>query len=132
MKIRIILLSVFALVVLVAGAAFVLRQAEPRKSKLPTEPKEILQFTSGGHVLGFAKNCVYVATGSHALRVEFVNAHPTSPISAGVPRDGNNTNKASPLSRVTYSNLWNGVTLTYDAPGGAIARSTYRLEPYTT
>ncbi len=124
------LFFLFALVFLVAGAASSLRQTEPLKFKRSAEPQEMLQFTSGGHVLGFSRNCVYVATGSHALRVEFVNAHPTSPISAGVPSDGNATRKASPLSRVTYSNLWDGVTLTYDAPGGAIARSTYRLEPY--
>jgi hypothetical protein len=36
---------------------------------------------------------------------------------------------AMPLTSVTYPNLWDGVTLTYDATG--IVRSTYRLEPYT-
>ena len=31
---------------------------------------------------------------------------------------------------VTYLNLWDGVTLIYDAPSGAVVRSTYRLEPH--
>jgi uncharacterized repeat protein (TIGR02543 family) len=130
MKMRIILLRVFALVVLVAGAAFALQQAEPRKSKLPTEPKQILQFTSGGHILGFAKDCVYVASGSHALRVEFVNSRSTNPLSAASATDTRSDKKAAPLSQVSYASLWDGVTLTYDAPNGAIARTTYRLEPY--
>jgi hypothetical protein len=34
------------------------------------------------------------------------------------------------LSQVTYSNLWDGITLSYDAPRGAVIRSTYRVEPH--
>ena len=95
------------------------------KYDLPA-PNNILQFTSGGHVLGFAADAVYVASGSHALRVQFVNPRTTNPVSAAAP-DG--AQRAAPLSQVTYPNLWDGVTLTYDAPGDAIVRSTYRIEP---
>ena len=90
-------------------------------------PSDILQFTSGGHILGFAADAVYVASGSHALRVEFVNPRATKPLSA-VERNGEQ--RAAPLSQVIYPNLWDGVTLTYDAPSGAVVRSTYRVEPY--
>jgi hypothetical protein len=83
---------------------------------------EILQFTSAGHVLGFEPSGMYAATGSHALRVEFVEANAVTPSSANASNEG-----AMPLTSVTYSNLWDGVTLTYDATG--IVRSTYRLEP---
>src|SRR5436309_1518245 len=44
---------------------------------------DMLQFTSGGQVLGFAADGIYVAGGSHALRVGFVNAGETKPFSDG-------------------------------------------------
>jgi hypothetical protein len=92
-----------------------------------TAPNDILQFASGGHVLGFASDAVYVAGGSHALRVQFVNPRKTHPISTAEPKG---TQRAASLSQVTYPNLWDGVTLTYDAPSGAVVRSTYRIEPH--
>jgi hypothetical protein len=88
-------------------------------------PHDVLQFASGGHILGFAADALYVASGSHALRVQFVNARPTTPVGA-VASDG--AQGAPRLSQVTYPNLWDGITLSYDAPGGAITRSTYRIE----
>jgi len=74
-----------------------------------------LQFTSGGHVVGFTAKDVLVATGSHALRIEFVGAHGVEPIAAGAaapdgkaaPPEG----KAAPLTRVTYPGIWSGITL---------------------
>jgi hypothetical protein len=33
---------------------------------------------------------------------------------------------------VTYPDLWDGITLTYDAPEGGIVRSTYMLAPYAS
>ena len=33
------------------------------------------------------------------------------------------------FQRWTIPNLWDGVTLSYDAPNGTIARSTYRVDP---
>jgi hypothetical protein len=109
---------------------FTVRQGEVTKTAHLAAPKDVLQFTSGGQVLGFAKTGVYVASGSHALRVEFVNSHSTTPLSTTSPSETGKTKAAPPLSRVTYPNLWDGVTLTYDAPNGAVARSNYRLEPY--
>jgi hypothetical protein len=89
-------------------------------------PHDILQFASGRHVLGFAADALYVASGSHALRVQFVNARPTTPVGVAVSAGAQGTPQ---LSRVTYPNLWDGITLTYDAPSGAVVRSTYRIEP---
>ena len=40
---------------------------------------ELLQFTAGGHVLGFGSDSVYAASSDHALRVEFVDALGSSP-----------------------------------------------------
>jgi hypothetical protein len=93
----------------------------------PTAPNDILQFTSGGHILGFAADGVYMASGSHVLRVQFVAPCKTSPVSAVAPDEAQ---RGAPLSQVTYPNLWDGVTLTYDAPKGAVVRSTYRIEPH--
>src|SRR5437762_14247829 len=111
--------SSFALVtigILATVTAFTIRQGAVTKTAHVTASRDILQFTSGGHVLGFAKSSVYVANGSHALRVEFINAHSTTPLSTTSANDTGDTKVAPPLSRVTYPNLWDGVTLTYDAP----------------
>src|SRR5262249_40852689 len=37
--------------------------------------------------------------------------------------------KAAPLGRVTYASVWDGISVTYDAPGSGIARSTWTLAP---
>src|SRR5436190_7845723 len=123
-------LALVTIGILATATAFTIREGQVSKTAHPTAPHDVLQFTSGRHVLGFATDGVYVATGSHALRVEFVDAHLTSPAGAPAPTGANSDKKATPLSQVTYPNLWDGVTLTYDAPTGAIARSTYRIEPY--
>jgi hypothetical protein len=89
----------------------------------------LLQFTSGGHILGFAADAVYVASGSYAYRVEFVEANLVSPIAERESQSAEPINRAVPLTQVTYPNLWQGVTLTYDAPADGILRSAYRIEP---
>lgn len=88
---------------------------------------ELLQFTAGGHVLGFAPDSVYMASGSHALHVEFVGAQDVSP-QADAASEGEQ-GEALPLSHVTYVGLWEGVTLSYDAVSGGVAESTYVLDP---
>ena len=85
---------------------------------------QMLQFTAGGHVLGFSSSGIYAATGSHALHVDFVGANSVQP-QAEAPSTGG---KAAPLSRVQYPDLWQGIRLIYDAPPGGILRSTYQLE----
>ncbi len=92
----------------------------------PTTPPELLQFQSGGHVLGFTPAGMYLSNGTYALRVEFVEANPVVPQAANSApaTDG----AAPPLTQVTYPNLWPGISLTYDA-GGGLARSTYSLAP---
>jgi len=95
-------------------------------SSMVAAPAKLLQFTSAGHVLGFDLGGMVATTGRRALRVEFVEANAVRP-QAG--EDLSILAAAAPtFTSVTYSNLWNGVTLTYDATG--IVRSTYHLEPY--
>ncbi|OQY99799.1 MAG: hypothetical protein B6D41_00720, partial [Chloroflexi bacterium UTCFX4] len=90
----------------------------------------ILAFTSGGHALGFRADAMFAANRDHALRVEFVNANAVSPQANDAVARNDSTRGAPALTRVTYPNLWNGVTLAYDAPDGAILRSTYTLQPF--
>ena len=91
---------------------------------------DLLQATSGGHVLGFQPGAMVVSNGTYALRVEFLGAADVAPKTsqedAGAPaRSGQ---AALPLTQVTYRDLWPGVSLRYDA-GGGILRSTYTLAP---
>jgi len=91
----------------------------------------MLQFTAGGHVLGFAPEAAWLAAGSHALRVGFAGANAVTPASAGStaasPLGGKGQKGAAPLGRVTYNNLWDGISLTYEAADGAVVKSTYHL-----
>jgi hypothetical protein len=89
-------------------------------------PADLLQFSSGGHVLGFTAGGMYAATGSHALHVDFAGANAVQPqADSPVRSDG----KAAPLSQVTYANLWDGITLSYTANAGSIFTTTYTLAP---
>jgi hypothetical protein len=86
------------------------------------------QFTAGGHVLGFAAGSVLVATGSHALKVEFVNANPVGPQSDQPGGDGKD-NKAPALTEVRYPGLWQGIDLAYKSDPKGIAETVWKVEP---
>lgn len=89
-----------------------------------------LQFTEGGHVLGFRKGDMLIASVDHALKVEFLNARPISPTILGVPQDAEkNRGTVGPLSKITYSDLWNGVTLVYEKHCTGVIQSTYIVQP---
>jgi len=75
--------------------------AEVATTAIQRSDPTLLQFVSAGHVLGFAQNSVYVAGGTHALRVEFVNAYLTAPISVSPRRE---TTHAAPLAWQELSN----------------------------
>jgi hypothetical protein len=90
-------------------------------------PSVDLQVTSAGHVLAFTPDAVHIVSGSHALRIEFVDSCAIDPISAS---PANNAKGSSVFSQVTYANLWEGVSLIYDVPVAGIVRSTYQLAPH--
>jgi hypothetical protein len=90
---------------------------------------EIKPYTAGGHVLGFRKGEMFVASGDHALRVEYVNARPVSPREEAKSQDPESSHQAAqPLGKVSYPNLWDGVTLVYENHGSGVVKSTYRIE----
>ncbi|HET9908129.1 MAG TPA: hypothetical protein VFQ23_15870, partial [Anaerolineales bacterium] len=113
---------------------FMLGLAGPAHAKksLPVEYAKtddapfLLEFTSGGHALGFRSQGMYAATGTHALSVDFVGANPVSPI-ADTPPSTNG--QASVLSKVSYANLWKGISLEYTATQGGVYMTTYELAP---
>jgi len=88
--------------------------AMPGKEAPPANT--LLQFTSGGHVMGFTPNKVYIAGMGHALTEEFINSNIVTP---------------KPLSsdKIIYENLWKGINLTYEARKAGIAESIYTVHP---
>jgi hypothetical protein len=100
------------------SAALVALTAKP-------EAPELLQFTAGGHALGFAADGVYAATGSHALHVEFVGGSGVQPQSTSPSDEG----QADALEQVTFAGLWDGIDLSFDAEAGGIYATTYTIKP---
>ena len=118
-------LHLFVIAFLLVGA-FILTPERAAQAATPTEPSDLLQFTAAGHVLGFQAEGVYVAAGDHMLRVEFVSASGIAPVTDQIPSgDG----QAQPLGQVTYTDLWPGISLSYEHVAGGIVRSSYLLEP---
>jgi len=83
----------------------------------------LLQYTGGGHVLGFSEGEFYVVTGDHALKVEFVNSLAVQPVAESI---GSGQNVA-PLDKVTYNGIWKDIDIAYTSVVDGIAESTYYL-----
>ena len=66
------------------------------------------------------------ATGSHALRVDFVNANSIQPQAEA---SASTDSQFATLARVTYAGLWEKVSLEYAASAGSIYTTTYTLAP---
>jgi hypothetical protein len=94
------------------------------KDESPQRSAASLQFTSGDSVLGFTSQKMYMASLRQALSVEFVDANDVMPLS-DTPALTNG--KPSPLSKVTYTNLWDGVNVIYESTIGGVAKSSYIL-----
>jgi hypothetical protein len=89
--------------------------------------EKMLQFTSSGHVLGFSPGGVMIASGGHMLKTEFIGSNAVAPqADAAVPAESSAA-MASPHSRVTYHDVWDGVTVAYEATPSSIVESTYYL-----
>ncbi len=98
-----------------------------------TAPAPLMQFVSGGHIIGFQPTQVIVAALDHALRIEFVGTAGVMPVAAGVDESalsiGPGIRQAQPLGVVSYPGLWRGVTVEYRASRGSILKSTYTVAP---
>ncbi|MBU1737076.1 MAG: fibronectin type III domain-containing protein [Proteobacteria bacterium] len=92
---------------------------------------ELLQFTTGGHVLGFSDSGVVVAGGNHAVKVDFVGAAKVLPtVNEGNTFSTETVRGVPILNRVTYDNLWDKITLKYDRTESGLVESTYHISPH--
>ena len=113
-------------IALILVGALSLTPGRAKQVAMSTESSDLLQFTAAGHVLGFQAEGVYVAAGDHMLRVEFAGTHGVKPVADQMP---SGDEQAQPLGRVTYADLWPGISLSYEHVAGGIVESSYLLEP---
>jgi len=97
--------------------------AEPAKA---VETPSLLQFTAGGHVLGFAPGKVYLAGLDHALTVEFVGGQGNAPVGAAASTQAGST---PALGRVIYQGAWRGVDVIYTSAQSGLSESSYIVQP---
>jgi hypothetical protein len=121
-------LLVLVVTLSIAGPADAVWVAFSKQAKA-VKAAPLLQFTSGGHALGFTAQAMYAATGSHALHVDFLGARNIQPQADSSTNASNGHSLAAPLSRVSYPGLWDGIDLLYTAAAGGIYTSTYTLAP---
>ncbi len=100
--------------------------AAGRNQAVTEADSALLQFSSNGHILGFASDSVYLASGDHMLRESFAG---TAGVTPSADQAAGSSESVQPLQRVQYSDLWPGIDLVYDAPAGGILRSTYTIAP---
>lgn len=122
---RFVLFSVvdnsFFLFIILCAILFVPWQ--PVQAAIP-DRQDVLQFTASGHVLGFQPDGLYVVGSDHMFHVGFVDAFAVKP-EAG---DGlQNEKKDSPLTHVSYHDLWPGISLHYEVAASGIAESTWEI-----
>ncbi|MFC1925011.1 Ig-like domain-containing protein, partial [Chloroflexota bacterium] len=89
---------------------------------------ELLQFTSSGHILGFSRDNMIIASASHMLRIDFLDSRAVAPQADSGLSTESSIGAASPLGKVTYQDIWDGVTLVYEAAGVSIVKSTYYVD----
>ena len=91
------------------------------------------QFRSGGHVLGFKPDRVYITGMGFALIEEFVGTEGCRPIAGPVENslrpDTGSTPGDYPWQRVEYPEIWRGISAIYEARQGIIAESTFKVQP---
>jgi len=120
----ILFVVVFMLTMVGPAVAAPASVAEPTKAGTPS----LLQFSAGGHVLGFTPNKVYLAGLDHALTVEFVGGQGNAPVGAAAATSAQ-ANAAPALRQVTYPVAWPGVDVIYTASQAGIAESSYIVQP---
>ncbi len=94
-----------------------------------TPANNLLQFRAGNHILGFAPTKAYLASVDHALTIEFLGTKGVVPRAEGDASASGSTTKAQSLKKVVYQNLWDGISLTYEATKDGITESTYQIAP---
>ncbi|HUT22358.1 MAG TPA: SBBP repeat-containing protein [Candidatus Bipolaricaulota bacterium] len=111
-----------------AGAIMLQLTSATPDSAVKIGEEKLLQFTSEGHVVGFDKDGLIVASARHMLKVDFLNSNAVSPEADDGVLAENNIDQALPLNRVTYTNVWDGITVAYEANEQSIVKSTYYID----
>ena len=79
--------------------------------------------------MGFRQGEMFMASGDHALKVEFIKANPVNPIEESrSPEPKKDKQAARPLGKVTYRDLWDGVTLAYEQDNSGGVKSTFQVK----
>ncbi|MBE3123707.1 MAG: IPT/TIG domain-containing protein [Planctomycetes bacterium] len=86
------------------------------------------QLASGGHIVAFRADGVVIASGSHVLRVDFIDAQDVAPVRNG-PRRNHAATSAVAGDSYLYRHPWDGIDVLYEAPPDGIVESTYYLAP---
>ena len=128
MKSKNIFISVFFCICLVFFLlldARLLRTDESSIKKISSIQKasEMLQYVSGGHVLGFKAGGIVIASSDHALRVEFVGAEFVLPEEERGEETKETLQDITQLNKLIYEDLWQGVTLVYEKHNSGIFRT---------
>lgn len=79
-------------------------------------PEDLLQFRSSGHVIGFTPQRMYIVGMGYSLIEKFAGTTGVTPVKG--------TNE-----QVRYSDLWPGISLSYETREDGIAESIYQLKP---
>ena len=118
-----VLISVLVFSPVVQAGGFL---ADPSDDEVETTDAEskLLQFTSQGHVLGFRDDGVVIASARHMLKVNFLGSKGVAPKTDGDVE----SDEAQPLGRVTYQNVWDGVSVAYEANKSSVVKSTYYVD----
>ena len=109
--------------------------AKPALTSAPSDPLATnpvsAQFMLGGQIFGAQPGGVYLTSARHALHIDFESANPVQPVSSPTATDEAAAARTSlpALTQVTWSNLWQGVSLTYQSAADGLAESVYTLAP---
>ncbi len=137
---QLVFVSVQSVVFMVLGLVFMLESvyASPGGGDQPLPIESgLLQLRAGDHIMGFQPGKVYLVNTTGFLSVDFIHSHAVAPI---VTMDGfeypQNTaltqggaDTLASLQRVEYPEIWDGISLRYDAISDGIAESSYFVQP---
>lgn len=122
---RAFLINVGMVFAAVFGIGFLVLSKQAPVSSVVAAETDLVQFTSGGKILGFTDIGIYVAGLDHVLNIDFVQPLPTKPVAdAG-------TGTVQSLQKVLYRDVWQDIDVTYTAAGEGIAESTYFIHDTT-
>jgi hypothetical protein len=130
-KRTVVALAFFLISSFIFNTAFIIPaqpQLLPAQSQSGPENTSLLRISSNGNILSFQTDGVSASDGSTLYRVNFAGNQAAIPAADTAVEDNGHTPAMS--GKITYANLWPGITLVYDAPEGGILRSTYHLQPH--